>query len=183
MNLKVNNPAFDKDKYNHLVDLVHSSLVNGGIGYKVRRNSGGTVLDIRPGTGGSTIHALKVVNASSDGTPKVKVQIGTYNGITPTITGSPLTNVNDEDCPILTLGASAQIVYAQLNLNATSAAVESVVINSSNDITPPAGDSITVYQIIAFVSMNDGQINFISNNISGSQAYQACGGQNLFGLL
>jgi hypothetical protein len=125
MNLKVNGDRFDKVKYNRLVEVVNSALVNSGVGYKVRRNAGGTVLDIRPGTTGSTLHALKVVNASSDNTPKVKVQIGSYNGVVPTINGSTLTAVSDAAAPELTLAGAAEIVYAQLNLNADTAAVES----------------------------------------------------------
>ena len=182
MNLKVNT-SFSKDKYNRLVDVVFSSLVNGGVGYKVRRNKGGTILDIKPGAGSSSIHPLKVFDASADGTPQVKVQIGSYNGVVPTINGSPLTSISDDAAPILTVGASAQIIYAQLNLNANTAEVESVAINSSNSITAPDGDNVTVYQIIAFITMDDGQIASISDNVSGSQAYQACNGQNLFGLI
>jgi hypothetical protein len=169
MNLKVNNTKFDKDKYNRLVDLVFSSLVNGGIGYKVRRNSGGTILDIRPGQGGDEPHPLKVLNASADGVPMVRVYPGTIAGKVPRIDGTPIT---DDPPPTLTLGDVAKIVYAEIQLNISNPTiVDQVIINSSNDEDPPANQDFAVYLTIGFVTMDEGQIASLANNVSGSQAY------------
>jgi len=149
------------------------------------QGKGGTLVNfvgVAQGAGGG-IHAYKGSNASEGGTPKVRITPGTHNGITPTISGVPMTTVPR---PVLTLGASDKIVYVQLNLNSVTAAIQTAIIASSASLTPPAGDSLTVYQILFFttVSIIEGAAFVaVSPNVSGSQAYQSCGGQNLFGLI
>lgn len=62
MNLKVYDNKFDAKKHNALVDLANSAQVKQGVGYTVNRNVGGTVLNIKPGKGGtsSSSHPFKV---------------------------------------------------------------------------------------------------------------------------
>ena len=58
--------------------------VSDGVGYKVRRNVGGTSLDIRPGTGGALSRPFTLTNASDDNGYKVRIKYGEVNNVIPT---------------------------------------------------------------------------------------------------
>jgi len=195
----VSNSRQIQDAFNELSDYLDEVLggntTGGGIGggkiqpgpsanvFVYEDGKGNFTLDARGGEDGVSAppHAYRVIDASSQSGPAVTVTPGSHNGIVPTINGTPISDV--DPAPILTLGAAVKIIYIELNLNVDTAFIESCSINSSNEITVPEGDATTVYQIIAFATFSAESGLTLNQNVSGSQAYQACGGTNLFGLI
>jgi len=167
--------------WNLLIDILRSLQIGASPDYERKITPFGTTLDIKGGEGGGkTVHPYQGSDASEEGTPKVKIRIGTHNGITPTVEGEPM--VVDVNENVLTLGSGDKIVYVQLNLN-DDYTIASAEIHSSEDATTPEPDDSTVYQLLFFVDIDDDGKVTVADNVLGSQNMGWCFGTPQFQLV
>lgn len=152
---------------------------------RVEQTGDGSVIHLAQGVGSrgtASAHPYKGFNASVTTTAKVVIQYGTHNSVVPTIDGTPLSVVLSNN--VLTLGGSDTLVWIQLDLDG-SYAITSASIHSGT--TLPTSDDETAYQTLFAVDIttNDSgnEVVAVAQSVSGSQAYQYCGGSHLFGLV
>jgi hypothetical protein len=173
--------AVKAEHINALVEAVLEARLQKGVGYGLRRGPGGTTLQIFGArSSGDTIitnngtHPYQGFDASTTSATRVVVQIGSHNSVVPLI--GAVTMSVDTLQNVVTLSLSDTVVYAT-----------AVTAFSTGDVTIDAGSSLpssttsTWYQALFYVSVTTGAVS-ISDNVSGSQAYQYCEG-HLFGLV
>lgn len=167
---------------NALVDAVLESRMQQGVGYGLKRGPGGTTLQIfgkRSGGSNTTTesgtHPYQGFDASTTAASRVAVQLGTHNGVIPLIAGVTM-GVNTSQ-NVVTLGLSDTVVYATAPTAFSAGDIDIVAAASL-----PSSTTSTWYQALFFVSVVTGAVS-VSDNVSGSQAYQYCGENHLFGLV
>jgi hypothetical protein len=143
-----------------------------------------------PKPGSTARHPYQGVDASKEGTPRVFVQLGSHNGIVPTLHGAPLKVDPKDDDNILTLSNSATQVYIQINTNANMNSedyghITSAEIKSTDGYVPQNTDSV-FYQTLFLVEVKvvDGKATVaVADNVLGSQCFMKCGSEPSFRLV
>lgn len=171
-------------RLNDMIYFMRSIQPLRGVGTLVKRTPGGTTIDaIAQGGGpaGTPTHPYKGYDASAGAIPKVRVQPGSHNSVVPTIGGIPIDNPIP---PLLTVLITDTVVYVQIHLNLDQS-IASIEIHSGMT-TPIGGDGITAYQALFFIfpviTMGVASCPTM-DNVSGSQSYEFCGGDDLFVLV
>jgi len=135
------------------------------------------------GSGGISLHAYYVLDASTGSTPAVSVTPGTHNGVVPTVSGNPI-NVkigSPPAYPTLTVGGSDTLLYFQIDYgiygNITSIEIMSGSTMPSPSITPNVAGSD--YKLLSNISVSIvagvASVTPYNDGVSGPQGYAQCG--------
>ncbi len=166
------------DKLNTMIDAINGNRISAGAGLRHSRTPSGTTLSAKPVSEPVvTDHPFKGHDASEDDVPKVWLTPGSINDVIPTVYGTDMTQQDSQgNYPLLTLGNSDQIVYAQIDLDQYGS-VQSVEIDSSANNYPPDNTDTTAYIVLFYVYLDwsGPSLNVtLWDNVSGSQQYQRC---------
>lgn len=128
-----------------------------------------TALLETPDTGGTTsANPFKVINASDDDGPKVRVVFGQVNSFTAAIGG---TNLDDVPTPLLEITTNGVILLA-VELDVDGAVVGASIENHESQ---PDADATHGYITLATVTIADGAVTAINQSVSFSLACRRCG--------
>ncbi len=149
--------------------LARGDNIVSGLGVRSRGVAEGVMLSAIGDSGSNAgSHPFKVINATSGGSPKVRVVFGQVNSITPTIGGTALDHSTP---PKLTLTTSG-VVYLIVNLDGSGNILTATVNNAAS--LPSAG-ALTGYLTLATVTISGGVVLAINQSVTHSLGHQKCG--------
>lgn len=185
--LRISSPGLIPPKlWNQVIDVLERVTILKFEGGSLNVTKGGTILGAGRSSGGSggetaaATHPFQLIDASERDesgeitTAKLRVVYGTIQGIAPS-------GFSDGDTPPFILDvASSGIVYGSITRDSTTGAITSRDVSSGAAI-PDSSETEGYFEIGSFAV--SGSSMFIGQAISGSQAYQFCGGDHLWGLV
>lgn len=132
--------------------------------------------------GAAALLPLQPYEASSGGTAKVGITVGTFGDNAVATTGASVpvidgTRIDEDPAPLLTLGKDDKLIYLQVDVDVNSQ-ITAVTVLSTTDADPPANDVSTLYVRLAEVAVNPAGTSATigTPNLRGSQTYEQCAG-------
>ena len=174
--------ALTATRINAILGLLRTLAAGGnllaGRGLLKQAVAEGAMLSVlSEGSTASATHPFKVLNASTPGTPKVKVTFGQVNSVTPTINDIEL-DADPKDPPLLTVVTG--IVYLRVRLY-KDGTIDKATIHCKDKV--PEGETEAVqlgYLTLATVTVTKNSVTAINQAVTHSLGHQKCGVRHNF---